>query len=164
MIASLKIKIWDNNLHHFLIIFCDDFLQHYVSFCSNGYQIERDVKEAGYCDNTKRREEVISIYSICRSIIFPAINELASLIRRKKLGEKFDSKKEMTTKVPLFPKQHLPCCTAKHRFCKKSQAPIHLQTHLHITLLLKFFCWITYTKMKELETSLKTITTEKHTT
>ena len=64
MIASLKRIIWDDNLHPFLIIFRDDFLQHYASFWYNGHQIERDVKEVGYCDNTKRSDEVTSIYSI----------------------------------------------------------------------------------------------------
>ena len=56
MIASLKRSIWDDNPHPVLIIFRDDFLQHYASFWSNGHQIERDVKEVGYCDNTKRSE------------------------------------------------------------------------------------------------------------
>jgi len=67
MIASLKRSIWDANPHPFLISFRQNFLQHYAAFWSNGHQIERDVKEAGYCDNTKRSEEVTSIYSICRS-------------------------------------------------------------------------------------------------
>jgi len=98
MIASLKRSIWDANPHPFLISFRQNFLQHYAAFWSNGHQIERDVKEAGYCDNTKRSEEVTSIYSICRSSIFPAISELVV---------------QASTNFASFPK--LPS-TCKHTF------------------------------------------------
>ena len=82
VIPTQRSSIWDATPIHSLLKMCEQFFKQYFAIWSNGHQIERDVKEANHCDNTKRSEAMTSIYSIARASLVAAINELAKARRK----------------------------------------------------------------------------------
>ena len=91
-------SIWDDTPFPCLLQLREEFLKKYSAFWSNGHQIERDVKEAEYCQNMKRSEEMASVYSISRSVLVPAVNEITKLRRKEIVGEELDPKKRNDNK------------------------------------------------------------------
>ena len=97
-IAMLGKSMWDDAPLPCLLQLREEFLKKYSAFWSNGHQIERDVKEAEYCQNMKRSEEMASVYSISRSVLVPAVNEITKLRRKEIVGEELDPKKRNDNK------------------------------------------------------------------
>ena len=93
MIATQGIRNWDALLNPPIRNIREEFLRKHSAFWSNGHQIERDVKEANHCKNTKRSEAVTSIYSIARSMIVSVVNKLTTARRKLLKGGKFDDSK-----------------------------------------------------------------------
>ena len=71
----------------------EEFLKKNFLFLSDRRRIERNVKKANNCENTKQSEAVTSNYSITRSRFVPSIKKLAKVGRKFVQGKKLNAAK-----------------------------------------------------------------------